>query len=69
MRVVIVGGGIAGLATANAVKAEAARRTEPLDLTVIEAGSRPGGRIRTTREDGYIVEWAANAIQGTDGAA
>ena len=69
MRVVIVGGGIAGLAAATAIRAEAARRTESLELTVIEAGPRAGGRIRTTRDDGYLVEWAANAIQGTDGAA
>src|SRR5690349_2751248 len=69
MRVVIVGGGIAGLAAATAIRAEAARRTESLELTVIEAGPRAGGRIRTIRDDGYLVEWAANAIQGTDGAA
>lgn len=69
MRIVIVGGGIAGLASAWAIRAEAARRTEPLDLTVIEASPRPGGRIRTTREGGYLVEWAANSIQGPEGAA
>jgi len=69
MRVVVVGGGIAGLASAWAIRAEAARRAEALELTVLEAGPRPGGRIRTTREGGYLVEWAANAVQGTDGAA
>jgi protoporphyrinogen/coproporphyrinogen III oxidase len=69
MRVVIVGGGMAGLAAAWAIRSEAARRAEALDLTVLEAGPRPGGRIRTTREDGYLVEWAANAVQGTHNAA
>src|SRR5512132_1564953 len=69
MRVVVIGGGIAGLSAAWAIRAAAARRAESLDLVVLEAGPRVGGRIRTTREDGYLVEWAANAIQGVDGAA
>src|SRR6185503_14028552 len=69
MRVVIVGAGIAGLATGFALRREAARRADALDLTLLEAGSRPGGRIRTTHEDGYRIEWAANGIQGVDGAA
>jgi protoporphyrinogen/coproporphyrinogen III oxidase len=69
MRVVIVGGGIAGLAAAWAIRAEAARRAETAELTLLEAGPRAGGRIRTTLEDGYLVEWAANAVQGTGGAA
>src|SRR5215216_1415453 len=69
MRVVVIGGGIAGLSAAWAIRAEAARRAESLELIVLEAGPRPGGRIRTTREDGYLVEWAANAVQGTHHAA
>ena len=69
MRVVIVGAGIAGLATGFALRREAARRADALDLTLLEAASRPGGRIRTTHEDGYRIEWAANGIQGVDGAA
>lgn len=69
MRVVIVGAGVAGLATAWAVRQEAARRARDVDVLVLEAGPRPGGRIRTTEEDGYLVEWAANGVQGTDGAA
>jgi oxygen-dependent protoporphyrinogen oxidase len=69
MRVVIVGGGIAGLAAAWAIRAEAARRAESLELALLEAGPRVGGRTRTTLEEGYLVEWAANAVQGTGGAA
>ncbi|HKQ18863.1 MAG TPA: protoporphyrinogen oxidase [Candidatus Eisenbacteria bacterium] len=69
MRVVIVGAGIAGLATAFALRREAARRADPLDLTILEAAPRTGGRIRTTDEDGYRIEWAANGIQGVGGSA
>jgi len=69
MRVIIVGGGVAGLAAGWAIRAEAARRAESLELTILEGGTRAGGRIRTLREEGYLVEWAANAIQGVDGPA
>ncbi len=69
MRVAILGAGIAGLSVAHFVRREAARRTLPLDLTVYEAGPRAGGRIRTQEDAGYRVEWAANGIQGLDGAA
>jgi len=69
MRVTIIGAGIAGLATAFALRREATRRADALDLTVLEAGPRAGGRIRTTHEEGYRIEWAANGIQGVDGAA
>jgi len=68
-RVVIVGAGIGGLATAYALARNAAHQDFAIELTVLDAASRPGGRIRTTRQDGWAIEWAANAIQGADGAA
>jgi oxygen-dependent protoporphyrinogen oxidase len=67
MRVVILGAGIAGLGVAHALRRDAARTGAPVDATVLEAGDRAGGRIRTTREDGWLIEWAANAIQGAEG--
>ena len=68
-RVTIVGAGMAGLATAHALRRKAAQRAVPLEILVLEASARAGGRIRTTREDGYLIEWAANAIQGAEGPA
>lgn len=68
-RVVVVGAGVAGLATAWALRRDAAARGIPLDVEVLEGGPRAGGRIRTTREDGWTIEWAANAIQGAEGSA
>jgi oxygen-dependent protoporphyrinogen oxidase len=44
-RVVVVGGGIAGLATAHAL----VRREPGLDVVVLEARERPGGRLRSAR--------------------
>ena len=67
-RVAIVGAGVAGLATAHALRRDAAKQGLPLDVTVLEAGPRAGGRVRTTRDEGWTIEWAANAIQGAEGA-
>lgn len=51
-RVVIVGGGIAGLSIARAVRAE----TPGADVVVLERADRPGGYVRSERIDGYLCE-------------
>ena len=51
-RVAIVGGGIAGLSVAHAIRAEAPRA----EVIVLERGERPGGNIRTDVVDGYVCE-------------
>ncbi|KPM55531.1 protoporphyrinogen oxidase [Frankia sp. CcI49] len=55
MRVVIIGGGIAGLAAANALAGKA-------EVTVIEAGDRVGGKLRTTPIEGLAVEEGAESF-------
>jgi oxygen-dependent protoporphyrinogen oxidase len=55
-RVVIVGGGIAGLSTAFALLEEAKALGEPVQCTVLEAQPKWGGKIYTTRVEGLIVE-------------
>lgn len=69
MKVLVVGAGIAGLTVAHQVKREAARRATPVELDLYESGPRAGGRIRTMEDSGYLVEEAANAVLGLDGAA
>ena len=50
MRVLVIGGGITGLAAAHAlVKAG-------IPVTLAEASDRLGGKIRTERTDGFLVE-------------
>ena len=50
--IVIVGGGITGLAAARA----AAMAAPTAVITVLEASDRLGGKIVTVREDGFVVE-------------
>lgn len=57
MRVVVAGGGIAGLSTAVALRD---RLPAGAEVLVLEAGPRLGGNIRTEREGGFIVEWGPN---------
>lgn len=51
-RVVIVGGGITGLAIAHALE-KAAERCE---VRIVEAGSRLGGNLVTVRHNGFIID-------------
>ena len=51
-RVVIVGGGIAGLAAARAIRAQ----VPAAEVVVLERSDRPGGNIRSDRIDGYLCE-------------
>ncbi|MGH7682113.1 MAG: protoporphyrinogen oxidase, partial [Candidatus Eiseniibacteriota bacterium] len=69
MRILIVGAGISGLSLARWIKREAARRTTPIELDVYESAGRAGGRIRTDEDSGFLLEWAANAVLGDEGAA
>ena len=52
--VVVVGGGITGLATAYYLQRSAA--AERLVVVVLEAAPRPGGKLRTERRDGFLIE-------------
>lgn len=55
-RVVVVGGGITGLAAAHRLCELAAEQEQTLDLTILEAGDQPGGVIHTVRQDGFLCE-------------
>ena len=51
-RVVIVGGGIAGLSAAYRLK----KNAPDIAITLIESDSRLGGKITTERVDGFVIE-------------
>jgi oxygen-dependent protoporphyrinogen oxidase len=56
MRLVVIGGGIAGLSAAHRAVERARERGQRLELTLLEAGDRLGGIIQTERRDGFLVE-------------
>lgn len=61
-RVVVVGGGIAGLATALQLVDRGAAFPGGLDVRLVEAAPRLGGNIRTEHVDGFTVEWGPNGF-------
>ncbi len=56
LRVVVVGGGIAGLATAYYLQKGARVVGVALECTLVESDSRLGGKIVTHSEDGFVLE-------------
>lgn len=61
-RVLVIGGGIAGLSAAFTLQEEARRRSAPVDVRLLERDAAPGGHARTRREDGFIVEGGPNGF-------
>ncbi len=60
-RVVVVGGGIAGLAAAHRL-VEHAQAGAPLDVVLLEASDRLGGSIGTERAGGFVLERGADSM-------
>jgi oxygen-dependent protoporphyrinogen oxidase len=56
MRLVVIGGGIAGLSAAHRAVERARERGQGIELTLLEAGDRLGGIVQTERRDGFLVE-------------
>ncbi|XP_042422384.1 protoporphyrinogen oxidase, chloroplastic-like isoform X2 [Zingiber officinale] len=61
---VVVGGGISGLCTAQALSTKHAEAA--LDVLVTEAKDRVGGNITTVERDGYLWEEGPNSFQPSD---
>ncbi|OCS87237.1 protoporphyrinogen oxidase [Caryophanon tenue] len=55
-KVVIIGAGITGLTTAFYMQKQARDEKLPIDVLLIDASLRAGGKIETLRQDGYIIE-------------
>lgn len=61
---VVIGGGISGLAAAMRL----AERLDPASITLIEGESRLGGKIRTERTDGFLLEGGPDCFLATKSA-
>jgi protoporphyrinogen/coproporphyrinogen III oxidase len=60
-RVVVVGGGIAGLAAAHRL-VERAQEGAPLDVVLLEATEQLGGSVGSVRTDGFVLERGADSM-------
>ncbi|MBI4636364.1 MAG: protoporphyrinogen oxidase [Candidatus Rokubacteria bacterium] len=56
MKLVVIGGGVSGLAAAHRATELARERSLPLDITLLEARDRLGGTIETERAQGFLLE-------------
>ncbi|MCI0409696.1 MAG: FAD-dependent oxidoreductase, partial [Acidobacteria bacterium] len=61
-RIVVVGGGITGLAAAHRLVERRTPKQLPCELLLLEAAPRLGGLISTTRRDGFILESGPDAF-------
>ncbi len=61
-RAVVVGGGLSGLATAWLIQEDAAAAGIPLEVVLCEAGDRPGGKIGTISDGGFVCEIGPNGF-------
>ena len=57
-RVVVIGGGLAGLAAAEELLRGGGQR----EVTIVEAGDRPGGVVASVRHDGWLTERSADSF-------
>jgi oxygen-dependent protoporphyrinogen oxidase len=55
-RVIVIGGGLSGLAAAHRIHERSGASRRPVELTLLEARERVGGVIATERQDGFTLE-------------
>ena len=61
-KVVVVGAGVAGLASAFLIREKARERGSEIDIAILEAKPYPGGSTKTDITDGYTCEWGPNGF-------
>jgi oxygen-dependent protoporphyrinogen oxidase len=61
-KIIIIGGGISGLATAWLLRSKAHTAGKELEITLLEKEERAGGKIKSIKADGYTCEWGPNGF-------
>ena len=69
MRLVVVGGGIAGLSAVWEARRVADERELSLEITLLEQEPRIGGKILTERAEGIALEWGPDSFLASKPAA
>ena len=62
IHVAVVGGGVAGLATAVNLRDQARAKGLDVRVTVFDKGLEAGGNLQTLREEGWQLEWGPNGF-------
>ena len=60
--IIIIGGGISGLATAWLLRNKALAAGKELAITLLEKEERAGGKIKSIHEEGFVCEWGPNGF-------
>lgn len=55
-KIAIIGGGLTGLSAAYYTQRQAEQTGRPLEVVLYEKSERLGGKIRTLRRDGFVIE-------------
>jgi oxygen-dependent protoporphyrinogen oxidase len=55
-RIVVVGGGVSGLAAAHRLAVRARSTSTPIEVVLLEASARLGGIVRSERRDDFLLE-------------
>ncbi|MFC8573775.1 protoporphyrinogen oxidase, partial [Heyndrickxia sporothermodurans] len=61
-KVVIIGGGITGLTSAFYLQNEIKQNNLPIEFKLVEASRRLGGKIKTVRKDGFVIETGPDSV-------
>jgi oxygen-dependent protoporphyrinogen oxidase len=62
LKVAVIGGGVAGLAAALALRDRARAQGVDLSVTVFEKDTETGGNLRTLNQGGWQFEWGPNGF-------
>jgi oxygen-dependent protoporphyrinogen oxidase len=60
--IVVIGGGPAGMSVAFELLERAKSRPSGFEVVCLESSDRPGGNVRTERENGFTLEWGPNGF-------
>ncbi len=61
-KIIIVGGGVSGLAAAWLLRNKAEAAGKELEITLLEKEQRLGGKMWSIKADGYTCEWGPNGF-------
>ena len=62
MKIAVGGAGLSGLALCHALQEKLEGSGRSAEILLMESEDRAGGKIRTQREKGYVMEWGPNGF-------